>query len=286
MNIGKVVIALATRGRPDVLRQTLEATLPNISRDDTELVVCADADDTPTITAANMVALSNPNVFVDIRAREDSLGGKYNRVIGRGDVYMVMVDYAPQLTKGFDNLIAKAASMYEDGIGFVYGPLANLSFPCMQAVTHRTAEIMGHIYPEDYAFWFVDHHMHEVAWMTGRVAMVPIQVDYVTKRQGYTTECRDVHFWTVFFDAMAEERQDIAGRLIDAMWIPEWLKRAQRLKFPWINQYSTMLHNNARNAIHSIQMDRGDPRPADERYNRIKSAAYAKYESIVRKRAA
>jgi hypothetical protein len=280
----KVVIALATRGRPKVLKQTVEATLANIGRHNTEMHVCMDEDDFASIDAVS--SISSGHLFPDVRPREDSLGGKYNRVIGRGDIYMVMVDYAPHLTKGFDNLLVRAAQCYKDGICFLYGPLANMSFPSMQAVTHRTAELMGRIYPEDYAFWFVDHDLHEIARMTGRIAHVPLSVDYVTHRQGTTTECRDVRFWTIFFDAMAGERQSIARKLIEHMDIPDWLKLALQLKFPIVEQYSTIMHNGVRMSIPQIEFDRGDPRPRDDRYNRILERAKAKLEQAQRARAA
>ena len=74
---------------------------------------------------------------------------------------------------------------------------------------------------------------------------------------------------------------EIAKRLMDAMDIPAWLKKAMRLKFPWINQYSTLVHNGARANMRSIEFARGDPRPADARSKRIKDKALIKYQAVL-----
>ena len=108
----------------------------------TTLLVNVDDDDQPSYDAAMKYF---PNIAVSRKAREDTLGEKYNRALGiaPADIYVTMVDYAPILTKGFDHRIAEAAAIYPDRLVMVHGHWANLSFPSMQAVTRQLVEAMG-----------------------------------------------------------------------------------------------------------------------------------------------
>ena len=178
-------INLATRGRSEIVLHTLEATLPNISRRDTVLLVSVDADDAKTVERVSCFALDHPQMLVSARPREDSVGEKYNRVLklAPADVYLMMVDYAPHMTHGFDQRILDAAALFPDNIGVVYNYMANASFPGINAVTAGLAAKMGGIYPTHFPYWFVDHWLDDIARLINRIAFADVVIDTSLKQR-------------------------------------------------------------------------------------------------------
>lgn len=266
-------IILAGRGRPELLDRTIARTLDNIEFSSTQFVIALDHDDPATAEAARKFS---PRVEVSVWPREDSLGGKFNRVlsIAPADVYLYMVDYAPIVTYGFDRIVLEAADKFIDDIGFVFTPLANLSFPFYQAVTDRAASIMGGFFPEHFPYWFIDHWSSDIARMIGRYAFADIRVD-TSKRPG-TQDKRDPAFWATLYDALRGERHDIAERLLAEMVDPDWHKAILRAQWPLIDQRSEMLNDGVRRNAPYIQNA-----PSDERYERIKAAATEKLRALL-----
>ena len=261
----RLAISLATRGRPALLKETLERTLPNIRRKSTRLLVSIDDDDIATLTRVRDLP-NDDRVRYSIAPREDSLGAKYNRILGTpADVYLAMVDYAPHLTKGFDDKILKAAAIFPDGIGVVFNRYANLSFPEINAVTRNLALRMGYFYPPYFPYWFVDHWLDDIARMIGRIAYVDIVID-VSKRPG-TMDRREPGFWATFFDATHVIRERRAREILTDLHDPKWRKTLLERSFPVIAQHSMMINDNVR----SIANWR--PEEIDERYRRLKARA-------------
>jgi hypothetical protein len=259
----KLTIGIATRGRPALAAETARITQGNIADENTQIILLADADD---------IAPECAGIRVDVRKREDSIAAKWNRLleIAPADVYLAMVDHSPVVSKGFDVEILKAASAFHDGIGCVYAPMANLSFPSYQAPTARMAEIMGCIYPTYFPYWFVDHWLEDLCKMTGRFSFADIKIDH-RKRPG-TQDFREPGLWASVYDAMYEEREEIADRLIEAMDESESHKALLRRNFPLVHQRSRIINNIVRN------MPATD-KTIDERYLRIHRRGIAIIES-------
>ncbi len=244
----RLVINLATRGRPELLIETLERTLPNIKHPDTLLMVSLDNDDEATGLG---IQQHWPNelprgLFFDNRLREDSFGAKYNRMLEHpADAYLAMVDYAPHVTPGFDEKILEAAQSFPDGIGVVMNQWANLMFPGINAATRRFCELQGYFYPPYFPYWFVDHWFGDIAEMTGRIALADVQID-VGKRPG-TQNKRDIDYWTQFFNRTSPLREGIAERIIraDEFQGPGWHKDLLIRNFPLRRRRSEMVNNNA-----------------------------------------
>jgi len=264
-------ILLAARGRPELLKRTLEITLPNIVRHDTRLTVLLDEDDADD----RRVALSfAPLVTVSVAPREDTLGAKYNRglKIAPGSVYLAMVDYAPHVTRGFDQKILDAASVLEDGIGVVYNRMANLSFPAMNAVTHGLVKRMGHLYAPLFPYWFVDHWLDDIARMIGRIAWADVQLDTSARAaqpdKPWTQEYREPAYWASFYDALAPLRREMAQAIIDDPEFHETPARKALLRqsYPGIEERSVMVNAHVR-----TMPDAGLPH--DARYLRVKAQA-------------
>jgi hypothetical protein len=266
-------ILLTSRSRPELLRWTVETTVPNVREPDTRLIIAVDEDDTnETLKTALLLAQEYPCVEYRIKPREDSLGAKVNRVltIAPSDVYLHMVDYRPHLTPGFDTKILEAAALFPDNIGVVYSHMANLSFPEINAVTHGLVEKMGYFYPPYFPYWFVDHWLDDIARLIGRIAVADVKTDG-TRRPG-TGDRRDVAWWATFYDAAVVHRRRMAHAIInsDDFQEPAWRKELLLRHHPLIEERSKMINDSARTTRWHIP-----PEQVDERYRRAKSAAQA-----------
>lgn len=258
----RLTIGIATRGRAALVSEVAEHTLRNC-RADTRIVVLADHDD-------DLGAMVLPReVILSIAPRPDSVGAKWNRMAeaAPADVYLAMCDYRSQETPGFDRNILDAAALFPDGVGAVYQHMANLSFPCYQAVTARMFEVMEGIYPTVFPYWFADHWLDDVAKMVGRIAFA----EGVTKLHprpgsGTTQDFREPMFWGTLYDLLAPERERIANDLLEAMTITDWQRDILRAQWPLIHQRSLMINGMVR------EMQETD-HSRDDRYNRIRENA-------------
>lgn len=268
----KLAINLATRGRPALLKDTLERTLANMRQESTRLLVSIDDDDVTTLTRFRELP-NDDRVRYSILPREDSLGAKYNRILGTpADVYLAMVDYAPHITPDFDTKILDAAASFPDGIGVVYNRLANLSFPEINAVTTKLAQKMGFFYPPHFPYWFIDHWLDDIARMIDRIAYANVKID-TTKRPG-TMDRREPAFWATFFDATSAIRRKTAFDIIGSKDFqePAWRKKLLLRNAPLIDQRSIMVNNNVR-GIAAEWGKAAPPEAVDDRYKRVKAAA-------------
>lgn len=270
-----LTINLATRARPAMCIETLEKTLPNIVLPSTKLMVSIDHDDAQTIAALTKFAKSHPKIILSVKQREDSLGEKYNRALADhpADVYLPMVDYAPHVTPGFDQMIVDAAGIFPDNIGVVYNELANASFPGINGITHGLAAKMGFLYPPWFPYWFVDHWLDDIARMINRIAYVEVKLDRL-KRPG-TQDCRDLKFWTILFDMLYLRRRECAHSIIlsrDFME-PHWRKRLSLAHHPLIEFRSRWVNDGMRQDPAGIEVHGSKGIPDEERYVRIKQRA-------------
>jgi hypothetical protein len=276
----KLSIILATRGRPHLLVPTVRTTLANVRNKDTRLVVMADEDDEDTVLCRPQIERMGASMWVGPRAM--SLGEKYNAGVSvePGDVYMVMVDYAPHITEGFDQRILDAASIYPDGMAVVRNWYANLSFPGLNAVTHRLVGKIGGIYPKHYPFWFVDHHLDDIAQMLGRYVFADVQVDVSARKEDpnrpWTQGRRDTWLWAWLFDAQSKERQALARSIIESPEFDETPARKAGLlnNFPAIAQHSMLVNRMAR-------QDLGAYHPQDDWYDKVRAAGVARLKELL-----
>ncbi len=273
-----LAINLATRGRPDLLIKTVERTLPNISREDTVLMISVDDDDAPTIKALAERGWVNDvkhgGIHVDIAPREPSLGAKYNRVLTRlpdAEIVLAMVDYAPHITPEFDQKILDAASVFPDRIGVVYNRLANMAFPQINAATREWCEITGYFYPPYFPYWFIDHWLDDVARITDRIAFAPVEID-VAPRPG-TQNMRDLAFWSEFFARLYPERRRQAQAIIKVLDEPDWRKRLLYARHPLIEQRSVWLSQSVTQGAAQTEAQMGARDEPSEGYLRLKAEA-------------
>lgn len=264
-----LTLGLVTRGRPSLLRETLDETVRNITCPDTTIIVCADLDD----ESMRGFIYDSPHVLMSFAPREDTIGAKWNRMLAirKSDAYGSMVDHSPIRTQGFDAAILEALSVFPDGIGAVCDHMSCVAFPHMNVASRKWVEAVGYFYPEHFPYWFVDHWFDDLQRMVGRYVLADVVVDS-GKRPG-TQEQREPALWASLYDGLYREREAAASRLLDAMNEPEWRKDMLRRNFP-------LVHERSRYINQMVRQSSGTCKTTDERYLRIRDKASAKLLSI------
>lgn len=281
----RLTVNIATRGRPDLLKKTTEIFLKNMVLDNTALMLSVDDDDKETIAALDRFPI-DLRLKYSVKPREDSRGEKYDRALTEhpADVYLPAVDSVPILTEGFDKIILDSARVFPDGIGVVNTPMANSSFPGLQAPTAKLVEKLGFIYNHEYPFWFIDHELDDIARMIGRFIFAPVRCLQHEWRPGTTTRLRDLEFWTAYYDLMNIERRAKAREIINGkdFLSPEWLKEILRNSYQVVESRSLQINWGVRNNAKKIEAERGDKGPPDEGYLRAKAKAEQKLTQLLR----
>lgn len=275
----RLAISLATRGRPERVLDTIRRSVVNLRHPETILQVQVDEDDKPTIEALETfieLPMATQRIDVNIKPREDTIAEKWNRVLSvPADVYLVAADDDPYVTEGYDSLICRAAERFPDGIGMVYGHLANLSFSGAVAPTARLCDLMGGvIFPPIFPYWFVDHWTDDLARIIGRISFANIRTDQ--SKPGVTQEMREPGWWATFYDAAYLYRRRQAHEIIDnAEFIcSEWQRDILKSHHPLVEVRSRMINQSVRNESAKLSAWAGNLQ-VDERYNRVKQRAVA-----------
>ena len=268
----RLAISLATRGRPEQCADTIHRSVANWLSPSTHMVVQLDEDDTASVEyLPKAVASLGERVRVNIRPREDTIAAKWNRILSiAADVYSVAADDDPYVTPGYDAKILEAASRFPDGIGMVYGHMANLSFTGSLSATRKWCDILGYLQPELFPYWFVDHWTDDLAKITGRIAFSDHRTDQ--SRVGKTQEMREPAWWATFYDACYLLRRKEAKRLLDAMDVPEWQRTLCLSNAPLIDQRSRGVNEGVRMQAKQLEGWSGLS-TADARYQRVKQKA-------------
>jgi len=187
-------------------------------------------------------------------------------------VYLCAGDDDPYITPGYDRKIIEAAALFPDGIGAVYGHLANASFPGAMALTRGLVDKLGHMFPPLFPYWFVDHWVDDIARMIGRVSFADIRTDQ--SRAGRTQEMREPGWWATFFDAGHLMRRQIAQAIIQSEDFaePQWRKEILLRHYPLIEYRSKWINDNVRAQSRALT-DYNAESNKDARYIRIRANA-------------
>lgn len=273
----KLVISLATRGRPQQLIDTIKRSVANRVLPETRMIVMVDDDDQPTIDAlAGFFRVTDERIMCSVKPREDTIAAKWNRAphLMNADLYLVAADDDPYITPGYDAKLIEAAERFPDGIGMVYGRMANASFSGVVAPTRNLVDKLGHIFPEYFPYWFVDHWTDDIARMIGRVSFADVQTDQ--KNAGKTQEMREPGWWATFFDAGYLMRRKIAHDIIrsDDFQTPQWHKEILLRHHPLIEYRSRWVNDHVRAVSQQLEAQSGLSN-LDARYQRVKQRAIA-----------
>jgi hypothetical protein len=268
----RLVVSLATRGRPQQLIETIKRNCACLSRPDTLVMVQIDDDDGPTIE--QVVYKDNgfdKRVLLDVQPREDTVAAKWNRALQQhAGVYTIIGDDDPYVVPDTDEKILHAAGLFPDGYGFVYGHLANASFPGIVCLTKGMTELLGYIQPEYFPYWFCDHWTDDIARICGRIGFADVRTDQ--GRAGKTQEMREPAWWATWFDANYLRRRTEAHRVILMLDEMEWRKKILYSHHPLIEFRSKWINDNVRGQARQLETWSALG-TKDERYQRVKQKA-------------
>jgi hypothetical protein len=283
----RLTFIVATRGRPDKFGPTIANTLTKLRDPGSRILLCADADDQPTLDRLYDLP-KDDRVVISVKDREDSRGEKYDRAltVAPADLYIPGHDCQAIETEGFDRLFIDRAKLFPDGIGVVRSPFVFRGTfpPAVQCLTAKFVEKVGYIYNHDYPFWFIDHEVHDLARMICRYFSVDVSVPADgPSRPANTIRMRDVAFWATYYDLMALERRNKARAIINGsdFLTPEWLKEELRVSYRWIEDDARQINENVRQNAAVIEARRGSDSPPDEGYLRAKARAEQKLSAFL-----
>jgi len=263
---------MATRNRPEQMVNTIRRSIVNWTDKNTVMLVACDEDDPQTIEALAKADLGD-RVVATNTPRLDTIADKWNLALSiPADVYLVVGDDDPYCTEGYDTKILEAAKRFPDGIGMVYGHLANLSFSGSVAPTAGLCRKMGYIQPTYFPYWFCDHYTDDIARIIGRISVADIRTDQ--SNAGKTQEMREPGWWATFFDACYLKRRREAHRIINSEDFAgePWHKELLRTHHPLIEQRSRMINSSVRAQSKQLEGWSG-LKNQDARYLRVKQRA-------------
>lgn len=280
----KLVINLVTRGRPEILARTIEATLANITLPETVLMVSVDEDDEPT--KQKLKWLQAQQVLYSVKPREDTIGEKYNRVMEhQPDLVCNLSDYTAFSQKGFDAKICEAAALFPDGYGFVTNGLRNASFPDIFVMTKKLIDKLGYYFPPLFPYWFSDHWVYDIAKLIDREIVIDCPIAYDKQGKPATQGVRELGWWTTFFDCAYLHRRMAAHAIVDGddFQEPAWRKQEIKSRHPHIEWRSRWINDSVRPQARDLEWastNGGLIRP-DERYLRAKVKAMNLVQGLV-----
>lgn len=275
----KLVISLATRGRPEQVVDTIKRSIAHWTHPETVMQVQLDHDDPVPLDYLKAANLGE-RVLLNVQQREDTIAAKWNRALAiDADVYSVAADDDPYVVPGYDSLILEAAKRFPDGIGMVYGAMANLSFTGSLSMTKGLAKKLGYIQPEHFPYWFCDHWTDDLARMIGRISYANMGTDQ--SKAGRTQEMREPSWWATWFDAAYLIRRREARNIIDSPDFAgeDWQKELLRTHHPLIEQRSRILNSSVRGDRNIQMLASSDLK--NERYLRVKNKALAMVPAIL-----
>lgn len=271
-----LAISLATRGRPNQVVDTIRRSVANWTNSNTLMHVQVDSDDIETAAAVERSFGGDKAITVNIKEREDTIAEKWNRILSvPADLYLIAADDDPYGPRGYDDAMLAAAQRFPDGIGMVYGDMANLSFTSCCAATARLCDKLGWFFPTLFPYWFVDHWTDDLMRMIGRISYAPVRTDQ--SRAGRTQELREPAWWATFFDACYLTRRRQALEIINSNDFAgePWHKQLLRTQHPLIEQRSRGINENVRANARNLE---GYPGLTlnDARYQRVRQSAAAR----------
>jgi hypothetical protein len=234
---GEISILLATRGRPELLAQSIAALKATTAqKDKTVLWVYVDEDDEVTRKAIDSGSMPDPGLKVNwhVGPRTPGLGETHQAMwnaSGRAsEAYMISSDKARFDTPEWDNAIRAKLNEYPDGVLLMFAHDPNTAdqatYPILGWGWLKT---LGYFFPGYFPYWFDDKWCDEIGRMAGRYFKLPIVISPIAGR-GRTQRMRGMQFWVRFFQVTLCERKEAATNLIKAMFPTDEAARAQALK--------------------------------------------------------
>jgi hypothetical protein len=218
---GHVTIFLATRARPEMMREVLDSLGKKTSRKDkTDLWIYVDEDDQVTRDAVEKKTFPDPGfpVHWHFGPLQNGLGDCYQVLwheSGRSaEAYLSTVDDMKFETAGWDEIVRTEFARYPDGVllGFSHDPLTadQATYPVFG---HAWISGLGRVYCGYFPCWYDDLWVEQIARMTGRLVKLPIVLSPIGGK-GRTKRMRNLPFWARFLQMTLPDRMSSARKLI------------------------------------------------------------------------
>jgi hypothetical protein len=233
---GEISMLLATRGRPELLAESLETLKAHTARKDrTVLWAYVDEDDEVTRRAIEAGKMPDPGLTIHwhIGPRTPGLGETHQAMwnaSGRAsEVYMISSDKANFETPGWDDVIRSKFAEYPDGALLAYAHDPNTADQATYPILGwGWLNAVGYFFPGYFPFWFDDKWVDEIGRMADRYVKLPLVIGPLHGR-GRTQRMRGMPFWVRFFQLTLCERKEAATRLISAIYPKDEKGRQQAL---------------------------------------------------------
>ena len=233
---GEISMLLATRGRPELLAESLETLKAHTAqKDKTVLWAYVDEDDEVTRRAIDAGKMPDPGLTIHwhIGPRTPGLGETHQAMwnaSGRAsEVYMISSDKANFETPGWDDVIRARFARYPDGALLAYAHDPNTADQATYPILGwGWLNAVGYFFPGYFPFWFDDKWVDEIGRMADRYVKLPLVIGPLHGR-GRTQRMRGMPFWVRFFHLTLCERKEAASKLIAAIFPQDEKARQQAL---------------------------------------------------------
>ena len=214
----KIGYAIITRARPMALIGTLMTAYKLRASDDVQFACAVDEDDREVVDLARRLANDIP-LIVDERPAPSSIGTKWNRLchdhLRDCDVVCLMTERMVPITSHWDVEIAATLEACPDRPFYWSSPVdQGFAAPCLPRRWLEASKWWP--LTERFPFWFTDMWLSEIQAMVHGFPLPYTRAAYAGQRKT-TMACRDVPFWTKFYDFLAPERLAEAKRITEAL---------------------------------------------------------------------
>lgn len=282
----KISVLLPTRGRPALLKQSVEALWATLANsDDTTVVIGFDEDESDMGEFIDTLDWDNKNceVLNFLYKRPDIMGEKYNNLAREcpADLYVAWADDVQMTTHGWDDRLRQYARYFGPEPGFVFCGQANaVALPTLYSMNHAMFTALGYFAPEWFPNWWCETWITEIALLTRRVVWAEPKIEYTELQassptgRGRTQGLRDLAFWTEFFEATRASRIEDA-RAIMLSHDPAWRRVHAFGEWPYFYQaFEQVFSGELRRQAEAFErMFCIDQESTDPRYTRAKEKA-------------
>ncbi len=157
-----ISLLLPTRGRCELLRQTLEGVFSTAAdADSIEVLLYVDDDDVPS----REMPLPDARVIRHVGPAM-RMGRLTNELFTRshGEHVLLFNDDIICRTPGWDHLLLGAAGRFRDGVCLAYGNdgVQGANLPTFPFLPRRTCELLGGICPDELRHDYIDTHLLDI----------------------------------------------------------------------------------------------------------------------------
>jgi hypothetical protein len=195
---GEISILCATRGRPEMLAQSIASLKATTAqKDKTHLWIYVDEDDQKSRQAIEAKTIPDPGLPVHWHIAERTAGlGQIHQALWNAsgqasEVYMFASDKSHFDTPGWDDVIRAKSAEHPDGVMLAFAHDPNTAdqgtYPILGWNWVRT---LGYFFPGYFPFWFDDLWVDQIGRMVGRFAKLPIVIAPVGGERGRTTNAQ------------------------------------------------------------------------------------------------